>query len=163
KDCCIFICNCLLSASSCSDTKTVTAKPGEDVLLHCQDPRDADIRLIVWSRTDLESDKYVFFHRENRLNEKYQLPSYRGRVNLSDPEMKDGDVSVVLKNVSVNNTGTYQCQVGISGGEEPKLYSTIQLNVEGEFVEMNLRIIILLMKKLTHSRTHASTSWTKEL
>ncbi|XP_035849879.1 nectin-4-like [Sander lucioperca] len=111
------------------DTKNITAKPGEDVPLHCQGPRDADIPGILWSRPDLGSDKYVFFFRGNRPYENYQLPSYSGRVNLSDPEIKDGDVSVVLRNVSINDTGTYECQVIIRGGDEPKHYSTIQLNV----------------------------------
>ncbi|XP_039677857.1 butyrophilin subfamily 2 member A2-like [Perca fluviatilis] len=121
--------NCLLSVSSCSDIKNVTAKPGEDVLLHCQAPRGADIKAIVWIRNDLKSNKYVFARNGNHTNGIYQLPSYRGRVTLSDPEMKDGDVSVVLKNVSVNDTGTYECRVGIKKGEEPKVYSTNKLTV----------------------------------
>ncbi|XP_078101366.1 coxsackievirus and adenovirus receptor homolog isoform X2 [Sander vitreus] len=112
-----------------SDTKNITAKPGQDVRLHCQGPRGAVIGLIGWNRPDLESDKYVFFLRENHTNENYQLPSYRGRVDLSDPETKDGNASVVLKNVSVNDTGTYECGVIIRRGDEPKLYSTIKLNM----------------------------------
>ncbi|XP_028462230.1 butyrophilin subfamily 2 member A1-like [Perca flavescens] len=119
----------LTTAAASNDTKNITAKPGEDVPLRCQAPRGADIALIEWNRPDLESRKYVFFLRENSPNEKYQLPSYRGRVNQRDPEMKDGDVSVVLKNVSVNDSGTYECRVGIGGRDTPKLYSTIQLNV----------------------------------
>ncbi|XP_078101667.1 protein turtle-like [Sander vitreus] len=111
------------------DAKNITAKPGEDVRLHCQGPRGADIPGILWSRPDLGSDKYVFFFRGNHPYGNYQLPSYRGRVDLSDPETKDGNVSVVLKNVSVNDTGTYECGVIIRGGDEPKLYSTVQLNV----------------------------------
>ncbi|XP_031169005.1 coxsackievirus and adenovirus receptor homolog [Sander lucioperca] len=110
------------------DTRNVTAKPGEDVPLLCQTPRDADIKVIVWSRSDLGSD-YVFFYRDESPHENFQHPSYRGRVELSDPEMKDGDVSVVLKNVSVKDTGTYECRVIITEGEEPKLYSTIKLTV----------------------------------
>ncbi|XP_039678354.1 sodium channel subunit beta-2-like [Perca fluviatilis] len=117
------------------DTKNITAKTGEDVLLHCQGPRGADIPLIVWSRPDLGSDKYVFSRNGNHTNGNYQLPSYSGRVTLSDPEMKDGDVSVVLKNVSANDTGTYECLVGIKKGEEPKVYSTFQLKVEDPAAE----------------------------
>ncbi|XP_028462218.1 uncharacterized protein LOC114574098 isoform X1 [Perca flavescens] len=117
------------------DTKNITAKPGGDVHLPCQGPRGADIKAIVWIRTDLGSDKYVFFFRGIHLNGIYQLPSYRDRVNLSDPEMKDGDVSVVLENVSANDTGTYECLVGIGEGEEPQLYSTIHLKVEDPAAE----------------------------
>ncbi|CAB1439938.1 unnamed protein product, partial [Pleuronectes platessa] len=35
----------------------------------------------------------------------------RSRVELRDPEMKDGDVSVTLKNVTVNDAGTYKCTI----------------------------------------------------
>ena len=90
----------------------------------------------MWSRTDLGSDGYVFFFRENRPYEYLQLPSYHGRVTLSDPEMKDGDVSVVLKNVSVNDTGTYQCRV--TNGEGDKHINTTKLTVPGEFVALSL-------------------------
>uniref|UniRef100_A0A8C9ZWN3 Ig-like domain-containing protein n=1 Tax=Sander lucioperca TaxID=283035 RepID=A0A8C9ZWN3_SANLU len=119
--------------------EVAAAVPGEDVPLLCQTPRDADIKVIVWSRSDLGSD-YVFFYRDESPHENFQHPSYRGRVELSDPEMKDGDVSVVLKNVSVKDTGTYECRVIITEGEEPKLYSTIKLtvSVSGEFVELSL-------------------------
>ena len=43
--------------------------------------------------------------------------------------MKNGDVSVILKNVTINDTGTYQCSVSV------KLMNSINLKVEdsGEF------------------------------
>ncbi|XP_028462220.1 uncharacterized protein LOC114574098 isoform X3 [Perca flavescens] len=118
------------------DTKNITAKPEEDVLLHCQGPRGAKVELVKWSRTDLDPDKfYVFFLRGNHTNGIYQLPSYHDRVTLSDPETKEGNVSVVLENVSGNDTGTYECRVGIREGEEPKVYSTIHLKVEDPAAE----------------------------
>ncbi|XP_031168995.1 CD226 antigen-like isoform X2 [Sander lucioperca] len=114
---------------SSGDPHQLTAKPGQDVPLHCQVPKDADIAFIVWSRPDLESMKYVLLYKENRTHENYQFSSYRGRVNQSDPKMKDGDVSVVLKNVSVNDTGTYECGVIIGGNRKPEVINTIMLNV----------------------------------
>ncbi|XP_028419362.1 butyrophilin subfamily 2 member A1-like isoform X1 [Perca flavescens] len=107
----------------------ITARPGEDVTLQCQASINAEIILVKWSRPDLKSNQYVFFLRENRPYENYQLPSYRGRVTLRDPEMKDGDFSVVLKNVGVSDTGTYECEVITGEGEELELYSTIKLTV----------------------------------
>ncbi|XP_067437039.1 coxsackievirus and adenovirus receptor-like isoform X3 [Thunnus thynnus] len=105
-------------------------KPGDDVTLQCQSPKDATITLLEWSRPDLnpETDDYVFFFRENRLYDHYQHPSFRGRVQLRDPEMKDGHVSVILKNVTINDTGTYECRVSVNS-KGLELINTINLTV----------------------------------
>ncbi|XP_033182625.1 programmed cell death 1 ligand 1-like, partial [Anabas testudineus] len=109
----------------------ITAKPGEDVTLQCQGPRDEAVLMLRWTRADLTAeDGYVFFTREKHLShEKYQHESYRGRVKLKDPEMKDGDVSVILKNVNINDAGTYECYVGYEGSY-PKVFNSINLTVE---------------------------------
>ncbi|XP_044040385.1 coxsackievirus and adenovirus receptor homolog isoform X2 [Siniperca chuatsi] len=95
------------------DQQEITARPGQDVPLQCQGPRDASVKLLEWNRPDLKSDGYVFFYRNERSYENYLLPSFRGRVELSDPEMKGGDFSVVLKNVTTNDSGTYECRAMI--------------------------------------------------
>ncbi|XP_038588372.1 coxsackievirus and adenovirus receptor homolog [Micropterus salmoides] len=96
----------------CQETPELKVKPGEDATLQCQGHRDADIEVIKWIRPDLKSDDgYVFFFREERSYENYQHESYRGRVELQDPEMKDGDASVILQNVNINDAGTYECRV----------------------------------------------------
>uniref|UniRef100_A0AAQ6IIC5 Ig-like domain-containing protein n=1 Tax=Anabas testudineus TaxID=64144 RepID=A0AAQ6IIC5_ANATE len=104
-----------------------------DVTLQCKSPRDDQILLLRWSRPDLGSNEYVIYFRQNRLNEDYQHERFRGRVKLKDPNMKDGDFSVILKNVTVRDTGTYECSVGYGGN--PELINTINLTVEpGELV-----------------------------
>ncbi|XP_026206142.2 butyrophilin-like protein 1 [Anabas testudineus] len=100
-----------LLVSSLTLADQLTVKPGDDVVLQSQAPTEAVIRLLEWIRPDLKSDGDVFFYRNDRSYEKYQHPSYRGRVELKDPKMKDGDVSVILKNVNINDTGTYECRI----------------------------------------------------
>ncbi|KAF3855497.1 hypothetical protein F7725_016220 [Dissostichus mawsoni] len=70
---------------------------------------DAAITVVEWSRPGLEW--YVFYFRDDEPMERYQNPRYRGRVELNNQGMKNGDVSVLLKNVSPDDTGTYQCEV----------------------------------------------------
>ncbi|KAM9335145.1 butyrophilin-like protein 2 [Symphorus nematophorus] len=108
----------------------VQVNPGEDVCLQCRGPTDASIRLIGWTRTDLKTEKFVFFYRDEKPNENFQLPSFRGRVELREPEMKDGDASVILKNVTVNDTGTYECWLILNEGDKPELVSAIKLAVQ---------------------------------
>ncbi|KAF3837599.1 hypothetical protein F7725_005063 [Dissostichus mawsoni] len=81
------------------------AKPGEDVTLQCNS--SAAVQKLVWSRPGLE-DKYVFYFSDNLLNENKQHGRYRGRVELKDPLMKNGDASVLLKNVDYDDSGTYE-------------------------------------------------------
>lgn len=120
-------------------------RPGEDVTLPCQASSDV-VSLLAWRRTEPKTDKYVFHFRDGILNENFQEPSFRGRVELKDPEMKDGDGSVILKSVTANDSGTYECKVaeetaGRRKRDTPKLINTIHLDVQelGEFVESRFR------------------------
>ncbi|XP_038586479.1 myelin-oligodendrocyte glycoprotein-like isoform X3 [Micropterus salmoides] len=109
------------------DQREIKVNPGQDVSLQCQGLRDASVTLLEWTRPDLKSDGYVFFYRNERPYENYQHPSFHGRVELRDPEMKDGDASVFLKNVTFNDTGTYECRIVTNARLEIK--HLIDLNV----------------------------------
>ncbi|XP_019201769.1 sodium channel subunit beta-3 [Oreochromis niloticus] len=113
------------------------AKLGDDVTLQCQIITDERISVLKWSRPDLNTDGYVYFYRNKRFYENYQHPSFHGRVKLRDPEMKDGDVSVILKNVTFNDTGIYKCHVAVRNPVRSKRVHTeishfINLTVTGE-------------------------------
>ncbi|CAI5660534.1 uncharacterized protein LOC102081106 [Oreochromis niloticus] len=97
-----------------SALKEVCVRPGEDATLQCWGPRNAHITLLEWSRPELISQGYVFFFQDQRSYENYQHESFKGRVELRDPSMKDGDVSVIVRNVSISDTGTYECQITTS-------------------------------------------------
>ncbi|GLD71255.1 uncharacterized protein AKAME5_002257600 [Lates japonicus] len=126
----VCLATCFLTCLDSGDLQEMEVKPGADVLLQCQGPRDADIRLLKWSRPDLESEGYVYFFRDNHLYEDIQHPSFHGRVKLRDPHMKDEDFSVTLKNVIVNDTGRYECEIiNSKTGGKPELISTINLKV----------------------------------
>ncbi|KAK2863449.1 hypothetical protein Q5P01_002982 [Channa striata] len=55
--------------------------------------------------------------------------SFKNRVELREPEMKDGDVSVILKKVKIKDAGTYECYVRTKGNKRPFYLKTITLNV----------------------------------
>ncbi|XP_076737172.1 V-set and immunoglobulin domain-containing protein 1-like [Maylandia zebra] len=93
------------------ELEEIKVRPRQDVTLHCQDPRGVNITLLEWSIPEIKSDGYVFFYRNRRSYESYQHERFKGRVELKHPSMKNGDVSVILKNVNVNDTGTYECRI----------------------------------------------------
>ncbi|XP_039908004.1 myelin-oligodendrocyte glycoprotein-like isoform X2 [Simochromis diagramma] len=102
----------------------VQAKLGVDVTLQCEISTDEIISVLKWSRADLNTDGYVYFYRNKRSYENYQHPSFHGRVKLKDPEMKDGDVSLILKNVTFNDTGMYECHIAVRNPERSKRVHT---------------------------------------
>ncbi|KAM4714298.1 myelin-oligodendrocyte glycoprotein-like [Anableps anableps] len=118
----------ICSASSSADQRNVTAEPGQNVTLPCRAPDNKPGVAVVWTRTDLGKE-YILLYRDGRIDPGNQHPFYRNRVDLQDRQMKDGDVSLVLKNVTTNDTGTYQCRVQTEGSLVRNLIGTIQLNV----------------------------------
>ncbi|XP_033181624.1 coxsackievirus and adenovirus receptor-like [Mastacembelus armatus] len=112
----------------------ITAEPGDTVTLTCRAPSSSEIRVIEWTRPDLKTD-YVFVYRKKRFDPDSQHPSFKERVELKDSQMKDGDVSVTLKNVTFTDNGTYECRVAQGQTDPLKHISTIHLRVSaGECV-----------------------------
>uniref|UniRef100_A0A3P8QRQ7 Ig-like domain-containing protein n=1 Tax=Astatotilapia calliptera TaxID=8154 RepID=A0A3P8QRQ7_ASTCA len=118
-----------LSEMKCQVASELIVNPGQDAPLQCQGPRDAEITLLEWNRADLKSDDYVFLYRNQRPYENYQHESFKGRVNLMDPSMKDGNVSVTLRNVKLTDTGTYKCQITTKETESVVHECSISLKV----------------------------------
>lgn len=106
--------------------------------LPCQGPPTPPIALLDWNRPELKKDGSVFFYRDGKLYESYQLERYRGRVQLKDPQMTDGDVSVILRNVSGSDNGTYECLMYLNTGpgQKPQLKHTVTLEVALEVKEI---------------------------
>ncbi|XP_039463937.1 uncharacterized protein LOC120437418 [Oreochromis aureus] len=97
--------------SAYTGLKKINVKPAKNIRLDCQGPKNATITLLEWKRHDLLSDGYVFFYRDGRLHKTFQHPIFKDRVELSDPQMKNGNMSIILYNTTVNDTGTYECRM----------------------------------------------------
>ncbi|XP_033181596.1 V-set and immunoglobulin domain-containing protein 8-like [Mastacembelus armatus] len=136
---------CLLVCVS-EGQRTITAEPGQNVTLPGRAPSSTKILALQWTRPDLDPD-YVFFYRDGRFDRINQHPSFKERVELKDSQMKDGDVSVTLKDVTFTDTGTYECRVAQSqtkrrkrGVVESEPISIVHLRVSGGHGHVGLAV-----------------------
>ncbi|XP_067380612.1 CXADR-like membrane protein isoform X2 [Channa argus] len=103
----------------------VEGKPGDNVTLQCQATKN--FTLLKWKKPDLNSKYFVYFLSDMKVHKQYQHESFQNRVELKDPKMKNGDASVILQNININDAGTYECYVGERGSSE--LIENITLTV----------------------------------
>ncbi|XP_035849891.1 coxsackievirus and adenovirus receptor homolog [Sander lucioperca] len=97
----------------------VAVRPGQDVTLQCQATK-SNIIAVEWTRPDLEHPEYVLYYSDGHLDPTHQHPSFKDRVELVDRDLKDGDVSLILKNVNRHDAGTYECRVAPAGSRRKK-------------------------------------------
>ncbi|XP_039463972.1 selection and upkeep of intraepithelial T-cells protein 7-like [Oreochromis aureus] len=114
---CIFFCSILLLAgvfvSVSADQKNITVQSGQTVSLPCQAPNNkGTIRVVRWTKPGLQNEN-VYLYVDRRFYLEEQNPSFKNRVDLQDRQMKDGNVSLILKDVTVNDAGTYKCLIRV--------------------------------------------------
>ncbi|XP_039678369.1 nectin-4-like [Perca fluviatilis] len=107
-----------LLSEAAPDVIVVTVHSGQDARLPCQ-AADSSIRVVEWSKDDPKPG-YVLFYSDKETDTTVHNPSYKGRVDLSGNELSGGDVSLILKNVSSIDNGTYECRVASGGFRRKK-------------------------------------------
>uniref|UniRef100_A0A3Q2X4E3 Ig-like domain-containing protein n=1 Tax=Haplochromis burtoni TaxID=8153 RepID=A0A3Q2X4E3_HAPBU len=131
--------------------KIITAESGQNVTLPCRDSNNNNITVVEWSKADL-GYKYVFLHRDGQSVPANQHPSFKNRVDLHDRQMKDGDVSLILRNVTTTDHGIYECSLLI-GGTQAWRQSIDLIVLPGEFLcttELLLVVFSLIQLKRIH-------------
>ncbi|XP_078101346.1 putative butyrophilin subfamily 2 member A3 [Sander vitreus] len=109
----------LLFLLSGAASDKLVVHPGDNATLPCQ-AADSSIRAVEWTRPDLEPPDYVLLYRDGHLDPTHQHPSFKDRVDLVDRDLKDRNVSLILKNVSSIDNGTYECRVASDGSRRKK-------------------------------------------
>nr|XP_024655858.1 uncharacterized protein LOC112431478 [Maylandia zebra] len=125
--CCSVIFTCLLSAV-CSIQENIIAVSKQKTILTCRASNDNNILAVKWSRVD-QKEGYVFLYQDGHVIPDYQDSSFKNRVDLQGRHKKDGDVSLILKDVTTADAGTYKCHVAQKSGEPMSLITTINLSV----------------------------------
>nr|XP_024656676.1 programmed cell death 1 ligand 1-like [Maylandia zebra] len=131
-----------------ADLKNITSKSGQNVILPCRAPnKDICIIVLEWSRADL-GEEYVLTYRDEQFDPDEQHPSFKNRVDLQDRQMKDGNVSLIVKDVMINDTGTYKCRIIMRETRSWESINNINLHVDppgqtggGRFVPLILCLL----------------------
>ncbi|XP_045898621.1 myelin-oligodendrocyte glycoprotein-like [Micropterus dolomieu] len=110
----------------------IIAAPGDDVILPCHlDPAyNVEDLTVEWSKPDLKPDPsdrlsrvdYVHVYRDGRENLDMKLQSYFGRTMLFTDELKRGNISLKITNVTPADGGRYRCFI-------PKLNSQVKESI----------------------------------
>ncbi|XP_026225554.1 myelin-oligodendrocyte glycoprotein-like [Anabas testudineus] len=122
----------------------ITSAPGDDVILPCHlEPQfNVEGLTVEWSKPDLKPDpsdrlsrvEYVHLYRDRREVTDMKLPSYVSRTSLFTDDLKHGNISLKISNVTLADTGRYRCFI-------PKLRSRVkqaivELVVDPNYVKM---------------------------
>uniref|UniRef100_A0A3Q3J7W4 Ig-like domain-containing protein n=1 Tax=Monopterus albus TaxID=43700 RepID=A0A3Q3J7W4_MONAL len=113
----------------------ITSKSGVIVTLPCQASNSTTITAVEWIRPDLEPE-YVLKYQDGQLDLNNQHLSFKDRVELEDSEMKDGDVSLVLRDVTTDDRGTYECHITLR-----RTNDTVKETVETETFTIKLYVL----------------------
>lgn len=114
-----------------SDQRNMTAESGQkNATLPCRAPNNNTIVIVEWSRADL-GEKYVLLYRDGQFLSDDQHPSFMNRVDLQDRKMNNGDVSLVLKNVTTADDGSYNCNIFNKETRSWESINTVSLTVSG--------------------------------
>lgn len=93
---------------SCSAPQNVSAVVGQSCELPCKAPPGKDVTVLRWCRQE-RSSPYIFLYRNDKVEHEGQDPCFSNRINLNESKFLSGDLSLVLKNVSFEDSGTYTC------------------------------------------------------
>ncbi|XP_014833355.1 PREDICTED: myelin-oligodendrocyte glycoprotein-like isoform X2 [Poecilia mexicana] len=98
-------------------SQPIVAAPGDDVILPCRvEPEwDAVGKTVEWSRPDLRPTgpqkrvEYVFVYRFRKTDRDMMMDTYIQRTSLSQDGLRRGDVSLTIRNVSLQDQGRFRC------------------------------------------------------
>ncbi|KAM4714394.1 sodium channel regulatory subunit beta-2-like [Anableps anableps] len=115
-------------SSVSADQTNITAEAGHNASLPCTSPNSKPVLVLEWIRPDLGSE-YVFLYRNRQIDLENQHVMFKNRVDLQDRQMKDGDVSLVLRNVTTDDRGTYECRL-VQTERNSRRKTTVIINLD---------------------------------
>ncbi|KAL4007800.1 hypothetical protein ACER0C_001652 [Sarotherodon galilaeus] len=167
----IVLCHTVCDVLVIGSNLPIIAAPGDDVILPCHLEPMFDVQglTVEWSKPDLKPDpsdrlsrvEYVHLYRDRKEVPDMKMASYFRRTELFMDDMKHGNISLKILNVSEEDNGRYRCFI-------PKLRSrvkaaVVELVVAGRSrVAVLISIIIVSLLVVTAFAAYFSRHHTKE-
>uniref|UniRef100_A0A3P9LI20 Ig-like domain-containing protein n=1 Tax=Oryzias latipes TaxID=8090 RepID=A0A3P9LI20_ORYLA len=133
----------------------IIAAPGDDVILPCHLDSQEDLQdhSVEWFKLDMKPDPqgripFVFLYWNGQIITKHMSESFIPRVSLDQDGLKRGDVTLKIRNVSLQDEGKYSCFIPGKNFRE-----TVQL-VVGEFALQ----VLPHMKNICPEQQHSFSS-----
>ncbi|XP_051892023.1 CD276 antigen-like isoform X2 [Pristis pectinata] len=102
--------------------KVVTAIQGQFVMLGCSLTESSlEHCTVVWQRRDNNKVVHSYYYKKDQnTNQDLQ---YAGRTSLFPEELKNGNASLKLREVKLQDSGLYECYVSCKAGQVENLLS----------------------------------------
>ncbi|XP_027021460.2 uncharacterized protein LOC113655246 isoform X2 [Tachysurus fulvidraco] len=94
--------------------QNIFASKGEDVILNCSvDSRvpASEIEEVTWKKTNRDPEILVLLYQDNKIFPDSSHESYHGRVDLFSSEIPNGNFSLKLMDVKMEDKGEFTCEV----------------------------------------------------
>ncbi|KAI5108459.1 hypothetical protein C0J45_2053 [Silurus meridionalis] len=95
----------------------VFAHEGEDVILNCSVDSHvpaSEIEEVTWKKTDGDEGILVLLYQNSEIFPDSSHESYRGRVDFFSSEISNGNFSLQLKEIKMEDKGEFTCEVHTS-------------------------------------------------
>ncbi|XP_042372297.1 myelin-oligodendrocyte glycoprotein-like [Plectropomus leopardus] len=112
--------------------EAVVAVVGDDVILPCHVEPKFNVQglTVEWSKPDLKPDpldrlsrvEYVHLYRDRQEVPDMKIWSYIRRTELFTDQLRDGNISLKIRNVTLADEGRYRCFI-------PKLKSRVKASI----------------------------------
>ncbi|XP_031600262.2 butyrophilin subfamily 2 member A1-like isoform X1 [Oreochromis aureus] len=129
--------------SSCRGIMLVETGPkivafvGETILLPCITTINSEVPTVEWTKEGLFPNT-AFLYRDGCETFEMKNPVFQYRTNLIVHKLHDGNLSMVISNVQLNDSGNYQC--AIRRNRKKKIITRLELFV-GAVSEPKLSVV----------------------
>ncbi|XP_024120546.1 myelin-oligodendrocyte glycoprotein-like [Oryzias melastigma] len=113
----------------------ISAAPGGDVILPCRLDSEEDLQFhtVEWTKLEMDPDRadtdghkgVVYLYRSRTTKTRFMMETFIQRVSLNPDGLKRGDVTLKIRNVTLQDEGKYSCFI-----PGKKFRETVQLLVE---------------------------------